>query len=243
MTHKTQGIVLRSLKYGETSLIVTIFTELFGVQTYMVNGVRSSKQASARANHFQPGIMLDMVVYHNAQKSMQRIKEYKFAFLYTNLLSHVIKHSIALYMVELLYKCLKQPEPHAELFYFCEAALKNLDNANNTVTANFTLFFSLHLPYFFGFKMNDNRDDDNIFLDLKEGHFINHQPLHPYFIAGTDAEMTSLLLKVMQPEELDDILLHHETRRQLLLRYQEYYALHIQDFGQMKTLRVLAEVL
>ena len=51
MTHKTKGIVLRTIKYGETSVVVTIFTELFGVQTYMVNGVRTTKKSSAKANH------------------------------------------------------------------------------------------------------------------------------------------------------------------------------------------------
>ena len=44
MTHKTKGIVLRTVKYGETSLVVIMFTELFGIQTYMVNGVRSAKK-------------------------------------------------------------------------------------------------------------------------------------------------------------------------------------------------------
>ena len=41
MVHKTKGIILRSVKYGETSLIVTAFTELFGLQSYLVNGVRT----------------------------------------------------------------------------------------------------------------------------------------------------------------------------------------------------------
>ena len=43
MTHKTKGIVFRTVKYGETSLVVTVYTEFFGVQTYMVNGARSTK--------------------------------------------------------------------------------------------------------------------------------------------------------------------------------------------------------
>jgi DNA repair protein RecO (recombination protein O) len=42
MLHKTKGLVLRAVKYGETSLVVTMFTELFGVQSYMVNGVRTA---------------------------------------------------------------------------------------------------------------------------------------------------------------------------------------------------------
>ncbi|MBL7720826.1 MAG: recombination protein O N-terminal domain-containing protein, partial [Chitinophagaceae bacterium] len=64
--HKTKGIVLRTVKYGETSVIVTLFTELFGIQSYLVNGVRaSSKKGTGKANMFQPAAILDLVVYHN----------------------------------------------------------------------------------------------------------------------------------------------------------------------------------
>ncbi len=243
MTHKTKGIVLRTVKYGETSLVVTIFTELFGVQTYMVNGVRSSKKSASKANQFQPAAILDLVVYHNDVKGMQRIKEFSWSHLYENVLSNVLKNSIALYMVELLQKCLKQPEQNTELFDFCEASFLQLDNASNTVTANFPLFFSLHLTHFFGFRMIDNYSDADNYLDLQEGNFIDHQPTHPHFVEGEYAQLTSLLLKVMQPYELEQFKLNHEIRRLLLLKYQDYYALHIQDFGQMKTLLVLHEVL
>lgn len=243
MTHKTKGIVLRTIKYGETSVVVTIFTELFGVQTYMVNGVRTTKKSSAKANHFQPGAILDLIVYHNDLQTMQRIKEFKWDFLYQQILSDVIKNSIALYMVELLQKCLHQPEQNTALFYFCEDVLIQLDAANKAVTANMALYFSLHLTHFFGFKMNDDYDNNQQVLDFKEGRFVAEQPAHPDFIDGEQAIITSQLLKVMQPFELEDIKLHHETRRKLLLHYQDYYALHIPDFGQMKTLAILHEVL
>ena len=243
MTHKTKGIVLRSIKYGETSLVVTIFTELFGIQTYMVNGVRTSKKSSSKANHFQPTAILDLVVYHNENKSMQRIKEFSWAVLYNNLLSDVIKNSIASFMAELIQKCLKQPEPNTDLFYFCEESFLALDQSNKTVAANFALFFTLHLTHFFGFRMTDNYSREDLILDLQEGSFINHQPAHPHFIDGKNAELTAQLLKVMQPDELGEFNLNGELRRLLLLRYLEYYALHISDFGQMKTLMVLHEVL
>ena len=88
-----------------------------------------------------------------------------------------------------------------------------------------------------------NYDEENIYLDLQEGNFVDHQPVHPHFLDGEPARLTSLLLKVMQPYELEDFRLNQEIRRALLLRYQDYYALHIQDFGQLKTLLVLHEVL
>jgi len=243
MTHKTKGIVLRSIKYGETSLVVTIFTEMFGIQTYMVNGVRTSKKSASKANHFQPTAILDLVVYHSENKSMQRIKEFSWAVLYDRLLSDVIKNSVASFMAELIQKCLKQPEPNADLFAFCEESFLALDRADKMVAANFALFFTLHLAHFFGFRMTDNYSKTDSILDLQEGVFVDHQPAHPHFIDGKNAELTAQLLKVMQPAELEEFSLNGDIRRTLLLRYLEYYALHIQDFGQMKTLLVLHEVL
>ena len=73
--------------------------------------------------------------------------------------------------------------------------------------------------------------------------FFKIQEGHPYFLEGPQAAITSQLLKVMQPEELEQIRLNHDFRRLLLHQLELYYALHIQDFGTMKTLPVLREVL
>jgi DNA repair protein RecO (recombination protein O) len=247
MTYKTKGIVLRSVKYGETSLVLTIFTELFGVQAYIVNGVRTSKRSGAKAAMYQPAAILEMDVYHNELRSMHRIKECSWAFLYNEVLTDVVKNSIALFMVELLYKTLKQPEQHTDLFYFCEDALKELDKAPAPVAANFALYFALHLTHFFGFRISNAGESEaasaDLYLDLLEGFFTSEQPAHPHFIAGEYAMITAELLKIMQPHELSQLKLNHVKRRELLLRFQEYYALHIADFGQMKTLAVLHEVL
>src|SRR6478672_6945616 len=124
MTHKTRGLVLRAVKYGETSLVVTAFTELFGTQTYMVNGARTAKKTGIKSSLLQPASLLDMEVYHQEQKHMHRIKECSWSYLYKNIFTDVVKNSIALYMVELLTKCLKQPEQNTDLFYFCEDSLQ-----------------------------------------------------------------------------------------------------------------------
>jgi DNA repair protein RecO (recombination protein O) len=243
-THKTKGIVLRSVKYGETSIIVTIFTELFGLQSYLINGVRTfTKKGSGRANLFQPAALLDLVVYHNELKQLNRVKEFKWAYLYRHIYSDVPKNAVAMFMVELLIKCLKQPEAHADLYLFCEDALVHLDESNEPVMANFPLFFALHLPFFFGFRISDRYTGQKPILDLQEGTFISEIPHHPHFLEGKQAEVTDEILKVMQPVELAQIKLNHEFRRQLLQMYEVYYALHVQEFGKMKTLPVLREVL
>jgi hypothetical protein len=115
--NKTKGIVLRTVKYGETSLIVLILTEKFGIQSYLVNGVRiSTKKGSGKATLFQPSAILDLVVYHSELKQLQRLKEFKWNYLYQNIFSDIKKNAVALFMIELLTRCLKQPEANEELF-------------------------------------------------------------------------------------------------------------------------------
>ena len=232
------------MKYGETSLIVTVFTELFGLQSYLVNGVRAAtKKSSGKAGMFQPAAMLDLVVYHNELKHLSRIREYRWAYIYREIFSDVPRNAVTLFMVELLTKCLKQPESNPDLFHFTEDVLKQVDESSGTVMANLPLFFALHLPVHFGFRIDDNYSSRNVFLDLREGVFVSEQPHHPHFLEGKEAAVTSQLLKVMQTEELAEIKLGHDFRRSLLHRLETFYALHVQDFGQMRTLPVLKEIL
>jgi DNA repair protein RecO (recombination protein O) len=242
--HHTKGIVLRAVKFGETSLIVSIFTELFGLQSYLVNGVRtSSRKGSGKANLFQPTAMLELIVYHNELKQLQRIREFKWGYLYQKVLTDVRRNAIALFMIELLTKCLKQPEANSDLYIFVEDAFIHLDKSEDAITANLPLFFTLHLAVFFGFRIDDRHSEKNHFLDLQEGCFVSERPSHPYFLEDKQAGVTSQLLKVMHPSELVDIKLNHDFRRNLLLMFEKYYALHIQDFGAMRTLPVLKEIL
>ncbi|MFZ9718494.1 MAG: DNA repair protein RecO [Chitinophagaceae bacterium] len=242
--HKTKGIVLRTVKYGETSLIAGIYTELFGMQSYLVQGVRTSnKKGPGKANYFQSGTVLDMVVYHNELKHLQRIKEFKWAWLYQHTHSDIMKHSVMLYMTELMQKCLRQPEQHTELVAFMEDALKHLDESDRSTLANYPLFFSLQFCSFFGFRINDEFANTHPLLDLQEGSFVNHIPQHAQFIEGEDASLLAELMKVMQPHELNQIPMHHLQRRKLLEAMELYYALHIPEFGKMKSLPVLQEVL
>ena len=121
MVHKTKGIILRTVKYGDTSIITTVYTELFGVQTYIVKGARqSSKKTQSKASYFQPAAILEMEVYHNELKQMQFIKEYQWSFFYEKIFFDVTRNAVAMYVIELLQHSLKQPEAHPELFYFIE---------------------------------------------------------------------------------------------------------------------------
>ncbi len=244
MTHKTKGIVLRSIKYGETSIITTVYTELFGVQSYIVKGVRGiNKKSSNKATYFQPAAMLDMVVYNNDLKNLQFIKEYQWSYLYQHLFFNIKKNAVAMYIIELLQHSLKQPEANEDLFYLIEHSLKHLDNGSNNFTANLPLYFILHLSARLGFQIQGEFCKQTSVLDLQEGKFVEELPDHSYYINNELANLTSQIVTITSYDDLDNILLNVGTRRLLLLAYQQYISLHITDFGEIRSLAVLQEIL
>lgn len=243
MTHKTKGIILRTVKYGETSVITTVYTELFGIQSYIVKGVRqSTKKSSGKALYFQPAALLDMVVYHNEFKNLNFIKEYEWGHLYQNIFFDVIKNTVAMYIVEMLQHCLKQPEASPELFYLTEDTLKQLDTANPTSTANLPLYFSLHLAGELGFRIQGSFNNSTSILDLQEGNFTQEIPNHSYYLEKHLAEATSQLLSVNFYNDLENIHFSRHIRKNLIIAYQNYIALHVPDFGEIKSLPVLQEI-
>jgi DNA repair protein RecO (recombination protein O) len=241
MIYSTKAIVLRHVKYGETSVIATLFTEIFGIQSYLVNGVRTQSKTS-KAHFFQPSSLLDLQVYHNELKNLQRIKEVTWSALYKNILSNVIKNAVALYMVELLYKCLKQPEANADLFHFCEDALLQLDTSSEEITANFPLYFSLQLAPFLGFQLQDNYSEKRNVFSLKEGKFSAEESA-PDHLNKETSYYISQLLKAIHPDDLIEIKMNRNIRDSVLKSLESYYAWHVPEFGQMKTLTVLHEVI
>jgi DNA repair protein RecO (recombination protein O) len=242
--HNTKGIVLRTVKYGDTSVITTVYTELFGVQSYLIKGVRqSSKKSQGKANYFQPASILDMTVYHNEQKHLQFVKDYSWAYLYESVLFDVVKNTVAMYVVELMQHSLKEPEANPELFYLIEDTLKQLDRGNATLTANLPLYFTLHLAGELGFELQGAYSLETPVLDLAEGRFTEAIPTHQHYISGELAAITSELANIIFYNNLEDIKVNKVVRRQLSDAYLLFLSLHISDFGELRSLSILQEIL
>ncbi len=236
--------MLRTLKYGETSVIALVYTELFGVQSYIVKGIRQiGKKGQNKGSFFHPASILEMEVYNNEFKNLQFIKEYHWDHLYTSIFFDVVKNAVAMYMIELLQHSLKQPEANPDLFYMIEDSLKQLDKGSEAFAANLPLYFTLHLGTELGFQIQGEYSSQTPVLDLAEGQFVKEQPNHQQYIDGELAKITSEINSISFYTDLEQVKLGRNTRRQLLEAYQTYIALHVQDFGEMRSWKVLQEIL
>ena len=243
MLHNTKGIVLRVTKYGDTSIILTAYTELFGVQQYMVKGVRvTSKKGANKGVFYQPAAILQMEVYHSPMKQLQMVKEVSWDFVYQNVYSDVLRNAVATYIVEVLQQTM-QPEPHPELFYLIEDTFKQLDKGGPQLVGNLPIYFLIHLSQNMGFGLQGKYSATTPVLDVREGQFVEKVPTHPYFLEGVEAQTASSFLQVQFYNDLDTIVLSGTQRKKILELFQLSLSWHYKKFSDIKSLPILQEVL
>ena len=219
MIHKTRGIVFRFTKYGETSIIVTIFTELFGLQSYIVNGVRS-KTAKNKIALYQPLTLLNLVVYHRPNANLERVKEIQCFHPYQSLTSDIKKSTIAIFITELLNKTVKDESHIQEVFDFLIQSLIAID------------------------LLTTGYEDAHLIFMIKLSRYLGFGPQFVNEIVGgkiTDEETEDVLKKLIQAEYDNAVQLTNLQRRNILDLLIKFYADHIENFGELKSIQVLRE--
>jgi len=235
MQVKTSGIVLHSIKYSDSTTIITVYTHQFGRVSYMVHGVNKKKSANPAA-FLQPLSLVEMDVYHTPGKNIQRLKEMRMAHPFTGIPFDPVKNSLALFISEVLFRTLRQTEPDENLYLFLENSILQLDYSK-TAMSNYHLVFLLKLTRYLGFEPNQDNEVVNYF-DLMNGVFMKEKPPHTHFILP---ETTADFINVLNADysSMQYVTFTRIRRANLLQSIVEYYQLHIPDFHGLHSLPVL----
>ncbi|RZK48189.1 MAG: DNA repair protein RecO [Pedobacter sp.] len=226
--------------YSESSVIVQVFTEKFGIQSYLINGVKKPK-AKIPMNVLQPLHLLDMVVYHKVNTQLQRVSEVRPLPVFKSIPYDVIKNTIVQFLNEVLYKSIRQQGADNALFSFIYNAISWFDETEKP-SVNFHLAFLLKLSRFLGFAPHEQTRKDQKYFDLQEGEFTSLMPIHPYYMEKIDADFFLVLFSTSF-EKIFEIKIDNTTRRFLLDKILIYYTLHTASFGQIKSHQVLEDIL
>lgn len=237
---KTKGIILKTTNYAESSVVVQIFTEQFGLQSFIVNGVRKSK-AKFPMSLFQPLNLIELIAYHKPAGGLQRISEIRNLPCYTTIPYDIIKSTILLFLNEVLYKSCKQETEEPQLFSFLYSALQFLDLHQGGV-ANFHLIFLIHFSKFLGFYPDNFIYNSNEYFDLRDGVFTPLRPTHSQTVVQPYSGYIAQLMN-LNFETMEQLKISSAERKVLLHALIDYYELHIDSFGKVKSYEVLEEIL
>ncbi len=233
----TKAIILTSLKYGDTSLIVKAFTASDGLKSYLLKGVLSSKKGKLKSAYFQPLTQLEIVANHRNKGTLESIREARINYPYRTVHSDISKNAMTLFLAEMLGHSIHEEEVNQGLFEFLEASLQWLD-MNNEIS-NFHCHFLIQLTKYLGFYPDTSAMCASCF-DLMEGEFTDTPSLHPLLTGENLGYFKSFL--GIHFDAIHTIKMNKTNRQELLQSLVLYFELHLQGFRKPKSLAVLNEV-
>ncbi len=239
MLTKTDGIVLHTLKYGETSIIARIFTREAGMQSYLVRGVRKPG-SRIKQMLFSPLSMVSITAYHKNREGLHNIREIDVLKTYNSIPFDIAKTSMAIFLSEILSYALRNQESNNTLFDFIADSLILLDSIEEGV-ANFHLVFLIKLSSYLGFRPRENFGGKNLYFNLQEGYYQDRFDRTEHCL---DEELSSIFhtLATLPLDMPGSITIQKEKRRELLIRTIAYYNCHLAGMPEVKSRSVLETV-
>ena len=239
MLTKTQAIVLHTIKYGETRIIVDMFTRTHGRLSFIVNIPKSIK-AKTKKQFFQPLNILEIEVDVRQKVQLQKLSDVRLAMPFSSIPFNPHKLSISLFIAEFLYYALRSEQQNALLYDYVESSILWLDSQEDRY-ANFHLVFLMRLSRFLGFYPNLEHYQTGDYFDLRESMFLPTPPLHRDFLYPQEAEKVQLMMRMDYPT-MHLFKMTHQERNRLLEVTITYYRLHLTDFPELKSIAVLQEL-
>ena len=211
MLTKTQAIVLHAIKYGETRLIVDMFTKVFGRQAFIVS-IPKTPKGKVKKQFFQPLTILEIETDIRPKLQLQKLHDVR-------------------------YYALRSEQRNELLYEYLENSIVWLDGQQSSF-ANFHLVFLLRLTRFLGFYPNLDDYKDGDYFDLRESVFMPMPPVHRDFLHPEEAQKVQLMMRMDFPT-MHLFRMSHQERNRLLEVSLKYYRLHLPDFPEMKSIEVL----
>jgi DNA repair protein RecO (recombination protein O) len=240
MLGKLRAIVISTIPYSENSVVLKCYTDLYGIQSYMVNGVRSKKGA-IKPSQLQVLSLLELDTFHQQNKNLQRIKELKCSPTLYHIHFDLLKSSIALFISELLNKCLKEEnQVDKQLFDFLFNTIQFIDLQESSL-ANVPCFFMAHLSKYLGFFPENFHEKDRMFFSLREGLFVDSNEFTSEVLSKQESDLLKRLLN-SNLSNLFEIETSREIRKQLLEALIRYYQIHLHQFSELNSNRILNEI-
>ena len=239
MLVKTEAIVLHSLKYGETRLIVDLYTRETGRLSCIVP-LPKTPRSRLKKQFFQPMTLLEVEIDLRQRVQLQKLKDARLLVAWSSIPFSPEKLALSLFVAEFLYHALRSEQRDEPLFTYISDAIQWLDTVEIDF-ANFHLTFLMRMSRFLGFYPNLNDYVDGCVFDLRAATFSLLTPTHRDFLQPDDARRIHTLMRMDFPT-MHLYRLSRMDRNRIVDVLLRYYSLHIPQFPELKSLSVLQEL-
>lgn len=237
MLVKTEGIVLKTIPYGNTSVIAKIFTREFGTQSFIIKGFYS-KNSQKKYSLFQVFSFVNIVFYFKENRDLHYIKESSTAYIYQNAIFSPIKLSLITLIIEFFQKAFPIENKNSELYDFLNKIITEIDQ-NETKNYQRFLYFLTNVSLFLGIEpLNSPQKYTQAQLNIQNAVF-EEAPLY-----GKQNQSDQILQDFFTQsyENCLQLNVKKSDRMRVLERILEYYRFHLDYLGKIKSIEVIQEL-
>lgn len=244
MIVRSDAVVLKSIPYGETSAIVTLFTRAMGKLPVIAKGARVP--GSRFGASLQPLTYSQVVYYHKPGRGIHTLSESSIAEPLLKIHRDVRRLSAGLRSVELVAALLHEEEADPLLFSLLLQALHYL-NEPLRYPENVLLYFQLRMAGALGFAPHISREgvaevgDDGASISLTTGAIVAGGSETSWHVSRAGLRAFAIFARA----ELDTVIRMHlepNVRLEVERLVEDYMRYHVEEAYPSRSLRVLGQL-
>ncbi|WNJ21435.1 DNA repair protein RecO [Pontibacter sp. G13] len=240
MIHKTEGIVLKTIKHQDQNLITTLFTREYGLQSFLLSGFRTAKSRKTHS-FFQPLSIVQIVYRERPNRGLHKITETQMAEMLFEVQTHPVKMSLGLTLVEIFGDTVQEEGPNLPLYEGFREVILALDRRDQRLIQIFLYYLIQHTRYL-GFYPNDRTEGSRkVRFDIQGGTL--WQGIEEDSVAALFRRfMYTDLSELPDPNSCQQLTFPGLLKRQLIRLIFDYYQYHLAGFKYPQTMKVFAEL-
>ena len=240
MLQTTRAIVLRTIKYKDTSLIADVYTDVRG-RCQLSLRIPKTGRGKVPVVLFQPLALLELEIDVRPHTNIYKVTEAKTLLPFSDIPFNPYKQAIVMFLSEFLTRALREEEQNQSLFEYLYYSISFLDGSSAGFS-NFHVVFLLRLSRFLGIYPNFENYHAGDYFDLQNATFVGLRPLtHTHYLAPEEAVYIPQLSRI-NFETMHLFRFSRTERNRMLTVLNEFYRLHLPDFPELKSLQVLREL-
>lgn len=240
MLVQTEGIILKRIKYSDTSVIIHILTADHGKVSVIVNGVRKAK-SRMNASYFQPMNLIQFSFFKKNNSTLYRIKEVAMSYYYQQLNLDILRGSMGVYLAEIVQRSVREKEDYPNLYAFLKSWYQYLDAGEDVGMIH--IWALIQISKILGFGIGNDQNEVDVHFNLLEGVFVNEEEYSSDFIVSKEWSDVIQQLNTASLDGLKNIRMSRKDKYGLLSKLEYYFSIHVDGFGNVQSLDVLRQVM
>lgn len=230
MSSTIEGFVLKVINYGNSQVIVHLYTREYG----KIAVIASKNNKKSGNSYFQPLFQIQAKINYKESRNINRISNISLFHPYKNIAFSIVKSSIVQFIAEILNKTITENQIETELYDFMIYSLNRFDTSTNNYT-HFHIYFIVWLAKFLGIAP---KIETNKYFTPSEGIFTKIPAFDSFSLKH------SILLKELlqcNVDNFESIKLDTVEIQEMMKLMINYFKYHF-NIGKIKSHEVLTKI-